>query len=108
MMQEHQPEFVFLGIRFPKQNRIALGMMGYDYATGELTDTDKQIPLFLLLGASYEFYLNLKKRAPVFWQKIGMEWFYRFTQEPGRLFRRYFIDDIQFFPIVWKERKKVD
>ena len=57
----------------------------------------QQPPLFLLLGASYEFYLDLKKRAPAFWQKIGMEWFYRFTQEPGRLFKRYFIDDIRFF-----------
>jgi N-acetylglucosaminyldiphosphoundecaprenol N-acetyl-beta-D-mannosaminyltransferase len=58
------------------------------------------------MGASYEFYLNLKKRAPKFWQKTGMEWFYRFTQEPGRLFRRYFVDDMQFFPIVWREFRK--
>ncbi len=61
------------------------------------------MPLFLLMGASFEFYLGLKKRAPVIWQKAGLEWFYRFTQEPHRLFKRFFIDDLQFFPIVARE-----
>lgn len=110
IMMESKPDYVFLGIRFPKQNYIALGMMGVDInePNGHVKQMDgsAQPPLFLLLGASYEFYLQLKKRAPVFWQKIGMEWFYRFTQEPGRLFRRYFIDDMQFFPIVLREKRK--
>lgn len=92
-----KPEYVFLGIRFPKQNHIALGLIQHVEINGG------NMPLFLLLGASYEFYLNIKKRAPMFWQKIGMEWFYRFTQEPGRLFKRYFIDDMKFFPIIFRE-----
>lgn len=37
------------------------------------------------------------KRAPAIWQKIGMEWLYRCMKEPKRLFKRYFIDDMQFF-----------
>jgi N-acetylglucosaminyldiphosphoundecaprenol N-acetyl-beta-D-mannosaminyltransferase len=110
MMLESKPDYVFLGIRFPKQNYIALGMMGIDLNKPDqdlnIPDSSGNTPLFLLLGASYEFYLQLKKRAPAFWQKVGLEWFYRFTQEPARLFRRYFIDDIQFFPIVWREKRK--
>ncbi len=102
VMDSLQPEYVFLGIRFPKQNYIALGMMAHR----QQKKGAEPMPLFLLLGASYEFYLNLKKRAPLFWQRIGMEWFYRFTQEPGRLFKRYFIDDMKFFSIVWRERQK--
>jgi len=94
-----KPEYVFLGIRFPKQNHIALGLIDHVKRSGS-----GSMPLFLLLGASYEFYLNLKKRAPKFWQQIGMEWFYRFTQEPKRLFKRFFIDDLMFIPIVLKER----
>ncbi|MEZ5014756.1 MAG: WecB/TagA/CpsF family glycosyltransferase [Chitinophagales bacterium] len=94
-----KPDYVFIGIRFPKQNHIALGLI--EHVKQE--HPEMHMPLFLLMGASYEFYLNLKKRAPAFWQKIGMEWFYRFTQEPGRLFRRYFIDDMKFFPIVFRE-----
>ncbi|HCK22736.1 MAG TPA: hypothetical protein DHW15_11425, partial [Bacteroidetes bacterium] len=101
VMDELQPEYVFLGIRFPKQNYIALGMIAHQQQKGAATP----MPLFLLLGASYEFYLDLKKRAPLFWQKLGLEWLYRFTQEPGRLFKRYFIDDMKFFPIVWRERR---
>ena len=126
-----KPDYVFIGIRFPKQNHIALGLIDHykksksqsqsqsanpEPRTQNLPDADAvgrqaqnaehQMPLFLLMGASYEFYLNLKKRAPKFWQKTGMEWFYRFTQEPGRLFKRYFVDDMKFFPIVWKEFKK--
>jgi N-acetylglucosaminyldiphosphoundecaprenol N-acetyl-beta-D-mannosaminyltransferase len=96
-----QPEYVFIGIRFPKQNHIALGLIDHVHATG-----NKNMPLFLLMGASYEFYLHLKKRAPLFWQRIGMEWFYRFLQEPGRLFKRYFIDDLKFIPIFFRELAK--
>ena len=40
---------------------------------------------------------NGVKRAPRIFQILAMEWFYRFLKEPKRLFRRYFIDDIQFF-----------
>ncbi|MBC8047353.1 MAG: WecB/TagA/CpsF family glycosyltransferase [Fimbriimonadaceae bacterium] len=99
-----KPEYVFIGIRFPKQNHIALGLV--DHVKNLQLTTQQQMPLFLLMGASYEFYLNLKKRAPKFWQKIGMEWFYRFTQEPGRLFKRYFIDDMKFIPIFFREMRK--
>ncbi len=110
-----KPEYVFLGIRFPKQNHIALGLIDHvnsSAVSSRQSSADnpqsgtKEMPLFLLLGASYEFYLNIKKRAPAFWQKIGMEWFYRFTQEPGRLFKRYFVDDLKFFPIVMREFRK--
>lgn len=104
--ENFKPEYVFLGIRFPKQNHIALGLINHINKSNENNPQPQAMPLFLLLGASYEFYLNIKKRAPKFWQKIGMEWFYRFTQEPGRLFKRYFIDDMQFIPIVFKEFRK--
>lgn len=115
IFDEFNPEYVFLGIRFPKQNHIALGLIEHvrQLSVGSLQSSVhspkssmEKMPLFLLLGASYEFYLNIKKRAPAFWQKIGMEWFYRFTQEPGRLFKRYFVDDLKFFPIVFREFRK--
>lgn len=122
LFDEFKPEYVFLGIRFPKQNQIALGLIehvrqsavfGPESSVGSRQSSVhsrqssvEKMPLFLLLGASYEFYLNIKKRAPAFWQKIGMEWFYRFTQEPGRLFKRYFVDDLKFFPIVLREFRK--
>lgn len=55
------------------------------------------VNLFMALGATIDFEAGSLKRAPLFWQKIGMEWLYRCLKEPKRLFRRYFIDDMQFF-----------
>jgi N-acetylglucosaminyldiphosphoundecaprenol N-acetyl-beta-D-mannosaminyltransferase len=89
---------VIIGISFPKQDILALNIYN---RLKELNAN--RIPLFCMLGASFEFYLKLKKRAPVFLQKIGFEWLYRFSTEPKRLFKRYFIDDVAFLPILFKE-----
>jgi len=37
--------------------------------------------------------------------RCGLEWFYRFCKEPGRMFRRYFIDDMKIIGLTWKYRK---
>ena len=55
------------------------------------------VKLFMALGATIDFEAGNKKRAPKLIRKLGLEWFYRFLNEPQRLFKRYFIDDIQFF-----------
>ena len=55
------------------------------------------VKLFMALGATIDFEAGNIKRAPRIFQILAMEWFYRFLKEPRRLFRRYFIDDIQFF-----------
>lgn len=55
------------------------------------------VKLFMALGATIAFEAGNIKRAPRIFQILAMEWFYRFLKEPKRLFRRYFIDDIQFF-----------
>lgn len=55
------------------------------------------VRIFMALGATIDFEAGVLKRAPMIWQKVGMEWLYRCMKEPKRLFRRYFIDDMQFF-----------
>lgn len=55
------------------------------------------VDLFMALGATIDFEAGALKRAPELWQKMGMEWLYRCIKEPKRLFRRYFVDDMQFF-----------
>ena len=47
--------------------------------------------------------VGLVSRAPVWMQKAGLEWFYRFLQEPRRMFRRYFIDDMAFVALFARE-----
>lgn len=56
-------------------------------------------------GATVDFLAGNVNRAPKWMSDHGLEWFYRFTQEPKRLFRRYFIDDIKIINLVWKYRK---
>jgi N-acetylglucosaminyldiphosphoundecaprenol N-acetyl-beta-D-mannosaminyltransferase len=52
------------------------------------------------VGAAAEFYLGLKRRAPVFMQLAGLEWLWRFGQEPRRMGHRYFIASWGFFGAV--------
>lgn len=95
-------KFVFIGVSFPKQDKIALGIFDELKASGY-----ENIPILALIGASLEFEAKIKKRAPIFLQKVGLEWFYRFLLEPRRLFKRYFIDSFQFLRIVNTNKKKI-
>jgi len=55
-------------------------------------------------GATVDFLAGNVSRAPKWMSEHGLEWFYRFTQEPKRLFKRYFVDDVQILKLVWKYR----
>lgn len=56
-------------------------------------------------GATVDFLAGNVKRAPRWMSDHGLEWFYRFTQEPKRMFKRYFVDDIKIVSLMWKYRK---
>ncbi len=55
------------------------------------------------VGAAFDTLAGLRKRAPLWTQKIGMEWFYRLVQEPGRLWKRYLIGNISFLYLVLEQ-----
>lgn len=65
-----------------------------------------QVPLAICAGATVDFLAGSVKRCPKWMSKCGLEWFYRFLKEPERLFRRYFVDDIQIIGVLWKYRKR--
>lgn len=95
-----RPGIIFVGIGNPKDARIIASLFErWDLRLGPK-------PLCLGLGGSFAMYLGLKKRAPAWIQTIGMEWFYRFLQEPRRLFHRYFVRDMAFFGIVGREWRR--
>ena len=48
------------------------------------------VKLFMALGATVDFEAGIVKRCPLWAQRMGMEWFWRFCQEPRRLFRPLF------------------
>lgn len=53
------------------------------------------------VGGSFDVMAGKRKRAPVFLQKIGLEWFYRVLQEPSRLWKRYLVTNTVFIGLVF-------
>ncbi|MGM0634652.1 MAG: WecB/TagA/CpsF family glycosyltransferase [Bacteroidota bacterium] len=56
------------------------------------------------VGGSFDVVAGFTKRAPIWMQKAGLEWFYRFLQEPKRMWKRYLIGNTKFLFLVLKER----
>lgn len=55
------------------------------------------IDLFFALGATIDFEAGVLKRSPQWMSIIGIEWLFRLTIEPKRLWKRYLYDDLVFF-----------
>lgn len=62
------------------------------------------VKVSICAGATVDFLAKNVKRAPKWMSNCGLEWFYRFLQEPKRLFKRYFIDDMKIIKIAFKYR----
>ncbi len=57
----------------------------------------------LAIGASLDFIAGVVKRSPKWMSAAGLEWLYRLTQDPRRLWRRYLINDPKFAAILLRE-----
>jgi N-acetylglucosaminyldiphosphoundecaprenol N-acetyl-beta-D-mannosaminyltransferase len=57
------------------------------------------VPVISHLGAVINFVAGSIERAPIFWQRLGLEWVWRIRQEPN-LWRRYFSDGLAFFQLL--------
>ena len=66
-------------------------------------DQLKNVNFIMGVGGSFDVISGKIKRAPIFMQRIGLEWFYRFLQEPRRLWKRYLLGNIKFIWLVIKE-----
>ena len=93
MINESGANVVLVGVGCPKQEKWI------DAHKADMPGVD----IWMALGATIDFEAGNVKRAPVIWQKLAMEWFYRFLQEPKRMYRRYFIDDPKFFWYLLKQ-----
>lgn len=87
-----RPHILFVAISSPKKEQF---LSRYQ--------AQMKIPFAMGVGGAFDVAVGRVKRAPVWMQKCGLEWFYRFLQEPGRMFKRYFIDDMYFFWLLSKE-----
>ena len=65
-----------------------------------------RVPFAMGVGGTFDVAAGHVARAPVWMQRIGLEWFFRFLQEPRRMFRRYFIEDMAFFGLLWAQWRR--
>jgi len=65
-----------------------------------------QTPFIMGVGGSFDVVAGFVKRAPLWMQKSGLEWFYRVLQEPRRMWKRYLFGNSRFIYLVLKEKGK--
>jgi len=80
-----QPDVVFVGLGFPKQEKLILRLR-------------ERFPAiwFVSCGISLSFLSGDVARAPRWLQRLGLEWLHRLAQEPRRLARRYLLEGLPF------------
>lgn len=61
--------------------------------------------VFMGVGGSFDVISGLVPRAPLWMRKMNLEWLFRVIQEPGRLFKRYFVGNWEFIFTVLKEKR---
>jgi N-acetylglucosaminyldiphosphoundecaprenol N-acetyl-beta-D-mannosaminyltransferase len=62
------------------------------------------IKTFLAIGATIDFEAGTLKRSPAWMSKAGLEWLYRLVSEPGRLWKRYLVEDLRFFVLILRQK----
>jgi N-acetylglucosaminyldiphosphoundecaprenol N-acetyl-beta-D-mannosaminyltransferase len=87
-----RPDLLFVAISSPKKEQFLGAYLA-----------QMKIPFAMGVGGSFDVVAGKVKRAPLWMQQWGLEWFYRFLQEPRKMFRRYFIDDLAFFWLLLME-----
>lgn len=92
-IQDVHPDILIVGLGCPKQEKFMY------YHCKELG-----VPISFGLGASIDFEAGNIKKAPKWMSNHGLEWLYRFSKEPKRLFKRYFVDDIKIIQVARKYR----
>lgn len=91
-IRAENPQLLFVAISSPKKEQF---LSKYQAELG--------VPFAMGVGGTFDVYVGRVTRAPVWMQRSGLEWFYRFLQEPTRMFKRYFVDDMYFLWLLVNE-----
>lgn len=85
-------DFLWVGLGAPKQEKWMH------------IHKNKVNAIMIGVGAGFDYYAERIKRAPIWMQKCSLEWLYRLTQDPKRLFKRYITTNIRFiYLIIFKD-----
>ena len=91
-INQARPDIVWVGLSTPKQ----------EYWMHEHLHRITA-PVMVGVGAAFDFHAGLKKQAPRWMQRSGLEWFFRLMTEPRRLWRRYLINNPWFLWLVLRQ-----
>jgi N-acetylglucosaminyldiphosphoundecaprenol N-acetyl-beta-D-mannosaminyltransferase len=95
-IKESGARLLFVAITSPKKENFInkwQDQLGVDFVMG--------------VGGTFDVVAGKVKRAPVWMQNYGLEWFYRVMQEPGRMWKRYAETNSKFAWLLIKEKLKV-
>lgn len=87
------PDFIFVGITSPLKEYLI-----------EYLQNNGNKGVFMGVGGSFDVISGNIARAPVWMQEHNLEWLFRVSQEPRRLFKRYFVGNTVFIASVLKEK----
>ena len=93
---ESGAQILFVAISSPKKENFLY----------ENRETLKVVNFIMGVGGSFDVVSGLVKRAPLWMQRSGLEWFYRLIQEPKRMWKRYLIGNSKFILLTFQEKFK--
>lgn len=85
-INQANPDLLWIGMTAPKQEK-------WTYAHWDELNVHCHVGT---IGAVFDFFAGTVERAPLWWQRHGLEWFYRLLKEPRRMWRRYIIGNALF------------
>ena len=86
------PNLIFVVLGCPKQERWMASMKG------------KLNAVMIGIGGALPVFVGMQKRAPKWMQDYGLEWLFRFIQEPKRLWKRYMVTNSLFLYLIIKAK----
>lgn len=91
MINRSGANVVFVGLGCPKQEKWMADHRGHVRA------------VMIGVGAAFDYHAGVIRRAPLWWQRHGLEWLYRLASEPRRLFKRYLVTNSLFIVGVLRQ-----
>mgnify|MGYP000693772807 FL=1 len=88
------PDLLWIGMTAPKQEK-------WTYSHWDELNIHCHVGT---IGAVFDFFAGTVERAPMWWQRHGLEWLYRLLKEPKRMWRRYIIGNALFLWNMLKEK----
>ncbi|EYT62884.1 MULTISPECIES: WecB/TagA/CpsF family glycosyltransferase [Curtobacterium] len=92
LIRDSGANMLWVGIGTPKQ----------DYEVQRLAERHPAV--VLAVGAAFNFVSGDVVEAPKLWRRTGLEWLYRLSREPRRLWRRYLLGNVKFLLLALRRQ----